>query len=358
MDSLQNYPLSARIANGLVSYCSYIVKMVWPENLAVLYPYPGVFPTWQIIGAVFFLVIATCLIIWTVKPYPYLTTGWFWYLGTLVPVIGLVQVGVQAMADRYTYVPIIGVLIMVAWGVPELLKKWRYRNAALAAVTAIVLCIFSLVTWKQVQYWQNSITLFTHALDVTKNNYTAHSNLGHSLLTQGKLEEAIHHYSEALRICQNCYDENNNLGIALQEQGRIEEAISHYGEAIRLNPYYIKAYVNLGEALASQGKFAEAMAVFSKALQINPDSAEVHYNAGTILLSRGDFDEAIYHFRESIRVKPDHAKAYNNLGSALFLQGRTDEAVRSFQYALLLRPDYILAQENLKDALAQQKKNR
>jgi Flp pilus assembly protein TadD len=356
--SLQSYPLSARIANALVSYCSYIGKIVWPENLAVLYPHPGMLPPWQVIGAVIFLVITTSLIIRTAKRYPYLTTGWLWYLGTLVPVIGLVQVGVQAMADRYTYVPIIGVLIMVAWGVPELLKKWRYRNAALATLTVIILCIFSFVGWKQVQYWRNSITLFTHALDVTTNNYIAHSNLGHSLLAQGKLEEAIHHYSEAVRICPNCYEENNNLGIALQGQGRVEEAISHYVEAIRLNPNNIKAYVNLGEALASQGKLTEAMAFFSQALQIKPDSAEVHYNVGTMLLSRGDFDKAIYHFRESIRIKPDYAKAYNNLGNALLLQGEIDEAIRSFQQALLSKPDYTLAQKNLDDALAQRKKKR
>jgi len=356
MGSLQSCPLSARIANSIVSYCGYIGKIVWPENLAVLYPYPGILPTWQVIGAVIFLVITTSLIIRTAKRYPYLTTGWLWYLGTLVPVIGLVQVGVQDMADRYTYVPIIGVLIMVAWGVPELLKKWRHRNAALATLAVIILCIFSFVTWKQVQYWQNSITLFTHALDVTSNNYTAHGNLGHSLLTQGKVEEAIHHYSEALRICPNCYDENNNLGIALQEQGRVEEAISHYVEAIRLNPNYIKAYVNLGEALASQGKFTEAMAFFSKALQIKPDSAEVHYNIGTMLLSRGNFNEAIYHFREAIRIKPDYAKAYNNLGSALLLRGETDEAIRSFQQALLLRPDYTIAQKNLNDVVAMHNK--
>ncbi|MGZ3593124.1 MAG: tetratricopeptide repeat protein [Syntrophales bacterium] len=356
--SLQNYPLLVRIENALVSYCSYIGKMVWPENLAVLYPHPGMLPPWQVVGAVLFLVITTSLVIRTAKRYPYLTTGWLWYLGTLVPVIGLVQVGVQAMADRYTYVPIIGLLITVAWGAPELLKKWRYRNAALATLAVIILCIFSFVSWKQAQYWRNSITLFTHALDVTTNNDTAHSNLGHSLLKQGKLEEAIHHYSEAVRICPKCYEENNNLGIALQEQGRVEEAISHYVEAIRLNPNYIKAYVNLGEALASQGKFTEAMAFFSQALQIKPDSAEVHYNIGTMLLSPGDFDKAIYHFRESIRIKPDYAKAYNNLGNALLLQGKIDEAIRSFQQALLLKPDYTLAQKNLNDALAHQKRNR
>ena len=353
--SLQSYPLSARIANAIVSYCGYIGKIVWPENLAVLYPYPGMLPTWQVIGAVLFLVITTSLIIRTAKRYPYLTTGWLWYLGTLVPVIGLVQVGVQAMADRYTYVPIIGVLIMVAWGVPELLKKWRHRNAALATLAVIILCIFSFVTWKQVQYWQNSITLFTHALDVTSNNYTAHGNLGHSLLTQGKIEEAIHHYSEALRICPNCYDENNNLGIALQEQGRVEEAISHYVEAIRLNPNYIKAYVNLGEALASQGKFTEAMALFSKALQIKPDSAEAHYNLGTMLLSHGNLMKPFITFGNlsaSSRTMQRHTTIWE---TPCFCEAKLMKPLQ-LSGGAAYQPDYKLAQENLNDALAMHNK--
>ena len=271
MGSLQSYPLSARIANALVSYCGYIGKMVWPENLAVLYPYPGMLPTWEVIGAVLFLVITTFLIIRTAKRYPYLTTGWLWYLGTLVPVIGLVQVGVQAMADRYTYVPLIGVLIMVAWGVPELLKKWRHRNAALATLAVIILCIFSFVTWKQVQYWQNSITLFTHALDVDNQITILLTAIwGIVCSRRENLKRPSIIIPKPFGFVQIATDENNNLGIALQEQGRVEEAISHYVEAIRLNPNYIKAYVNLGEALASQGKFTEAMAVFSKALQIKP----------------------------------------------------------------------------------------
>ena len=392
MGSLQSYPLSTRIANALVSYCGYIGKMVWPADLAVLYPYPGMLPTWEIVAAVFFLGVATFLIIRTAKRYPYLTTGWLWYLGTLVPVIGLIQVGAQAMADRYTYMPLIGVSIVIAWGVPELLRKWQYRNAVLATLAVIILCIFSFVTRKQVQYWQSSITLFKHTLDKTTNNpmmlnnmgnalkglgrldeaishyaeaarinpnyADAQYNLGNTLHEQGHLEEAISHYSKALRINPNYTDAHNDLGNVLHEQGHFEEAISHYTEAIRIKPNYIKAYVNLGEALASQRKFTEAMEVFSKALQIKPDSAEVHYNVGTMLLSRGDFDQAIYHFREAIRVKPDYAKAYNNLGNALLYQGRFNEAIESYREALRLRPDYIMARENLANALAAHNKKR
>jgi Tfp pilus assembly protein PilF len=322
--SLQSFPLTTRIANALVSYCGYIGKMIWPENLAVLYPHPGMLPAWKVIGAVLFLGITTFLIIRAVKRLPYLTMGWLWYLGTLVPVIGLVQVGVQAMADRYTYIPIIGILIMVAWGVPELLKKWRHRNAALATVAVITLSIFSYVTWKQVGYWQNSVTLFKHTLEKTTNNPIMQNNLGNTLEAEGRLDEAIAHYTESLRIDPNLADSYNNIGLALTKQGRADEAIPN----------------------------------FLKAIRISANHAVAHYNLGTVLASQGKLDEAIYHFRESIRISPDYAKAYNNLGNVLLMQGKIDEAIDSYHEALRISPDYVMAQENLKNALAQQKKNR
>ncbi|MGD1152248.1 MAG: tetratricopeptide repeat protein [Syntrophales bacterium] len=317
--SLQSFPLTTRITNALVSYCGYIGKMIWPADLAVLYPHPGMLPTWEVIGSVFFLGITTFLIIRNVKRLPYLATGWLWYLGTLVPVIGLVQVGVQAMADRYTYVPLIGVSIMVSWGVPEFLKKWRHRNAALATVAVITLSIFSFVTWKQVGYWQNSTTLFKHTLEKTTNNPIMLNNMGNVLEGEGRLDEAISHYTEALRIDPNLSDSYNNMGLALTKRGSADEAIPN----------------------------------FLKAIRINPNHAAAHYNLGTVLASRGKLDEAIYHFRESIRIKPDHAKAYNNLGNALLYQGRFDEAIESYREALRINPDYVMAHENLKNALAQ-----
>ena len=322
--SLQSFPLTTRIANALVSYCGYIGKILWPENLALLYPHSGMPPVWKVIGAVLFLGIITFLIIRTVKRFPWLTVGWLWYLGTLVPVIGLVQVGMQAMADRYTYVPIIGVLIMVAWGVPELLEKWRHRNTALATVTVVMLCIFSFVTWKQVGYWQNNTTLFKHTLEKTTNNPIMLNNMGNVLEEQGGIDQAIAHYTEAVRIDPNLAESYNNIGLALTKQGRPDEAISN----------------------------------FLKAIRINPNHAAAHYNLGTLLASRGEIGEAIYQFRESIRISPDYAKAYNNLGNALLYQGRLDEAIASYREALRLNPDYTLAQENLRNALAAQKKFR
>jgi tetratricopeptide (TPR) repeat protein len=281
-------------------------------------------PAWEIVGAVFLLGITTFLIIKARNGYPYLTTGWLWYLGTLVPVIGLVQVGVQAMADRYTYVPLIGIAVIVAWGVPELLKKWVHRNAALATMALLILLIFSVIAWKQVQYWQDSITLFTRTLAVTTNN----------------------------PIMQN------NLGNALEDQGRLGEAIAHYAEALRIDPSLADSYNNIGLALTKLGKSDEAVPNFFKAIGINPSHAAAHYNLGTVLASRGKLDEAVYHFRESIRIKPDYAKAYNNLGNVLLIQKKVDEAIDCYREALHIQPDYRLARDNLKDALVRLNKQR
>jgi len=358
LSSFQAMPLNVRIENALTSYVHYIGKMVWFKNLAVFYPLPGMLPVWQVLAAVLLLLAITLFVIWMARQYPYLIVGWLWYLGTMIPVIGIVQVGAQSMADRYTYVPMIGILIMLAWGLPEFVKRWPYHKAALGILTGLIISILMMGTWIQVRYWQNSITLFKHTLDITSNNYIADSNLGHSLLLQGKIEEAIYHYSESLRIYPNGDEEHNNIGMALQEQGRFQEAVNHYNEAIRINPNYIKAYINLGGAFAGQGKFSDAMKLYSEALRIKPDSAEIHYNLGTLLAYQGKIEEAIIHFRETARIKPDHAKAYNNLGSALLLRGKVDDAVDSFRQALRLVPDDKIAQENLKNALILQKKSR
>jgi tetratricopeptide (TPR) repeat protein len=316
--SLQSYPLPARIANALVSYCAYIWKTIWPENLAVLYPHPDTLPASEVLGAVLILSIVTLTIVCKARCHPYLATGWLWYLGTLVPVIGLVQVGLQSMADRYMYVPLIGLSITVAWGVPDLLKKWRHRNAAIAAPAFIILSSFSFVTWKQVQYWQNSITLFTHTLTVTTNNPLILSNMGN----------------------------------ALEEEGRIDEAIAYYARSLLVDPNMADSYNNMGTALTKLGRFDEAITNFFKALRVNPRHAAAHTNLGTVMALQGKLDEAIYHLRESIRIKPDYAKAYNNLGNALLLQRKIDQATDSYREALRLNPDYTTARENLQKALA------
>ena len=329
---LSAIPLKLRVENALVSYVAYIGKMLWPARLAVFYPYPQSLPAWLVAGAFLALVGISLAVIRAGPRHPYLPVGWFWYLGTLVPVIGLIQVGDQAMADRYTYIPLIGLFIIVAWGVPDLLLRWPLRRIVLpspfltrialpAAASAVILAC-AITAKGQFQYWEDSTTLWTHALAVTTRNNIAHNNLGASLADQGKTDEAIAHYSEALRIKSDYADAHNNLGVALADEGKLDEAIAHYFEALRIRPDYADAHSNLGIALANEGKLDEAIAQFAEALRINPDSAKAHNNLGVALASQGKLDEAIAHFNEALRINPDYADAHKNLGVALVQQGQ------------------------------------
>ncbi|MDH4207117.1 MAG: tetratricopeptide repeat protein, partial [Desulfobacteraceae bacterium] len=252
--STASVPMKLRIANALVSYVRYIIKMIWPQNLAVYYPYPHALPAWQVIGAFLLLVIVTFLAFRWVRLTPYFTVGWLWYIGTLFPVIGLVQAGLwPAMADRFTYVPLIGLFIVIAWGVPDFVGRWRYRKAGFIAVSTALVPIFMVMTWLQLRHWQNGVTLFTHNVRVTYNNSLAHKELGNALEQQGNLDKAILHYSKALKINPNYAEAHNNLGYILACQKHYKEAIDHYTEAIRIKPSYTEAHNNLGTALLYQG---------------------------------------------------------------------------------------------------------
>jgi tetratricopeptide (TPR) repeat protein len=343
-------PLDIRIANALVSYMRYIGKMIWPHELAVYYPYFGIQPAWHVVGAGLFLVGLSVLLISTVRRYPYLAVGWLWYLGTLVPVIGLIQVGGQSMADRYTYIPLIGLFILIAWGGAGLLERWLSRRV-LALSAGVVLLGILTCSWLQVRHWKDSITLFTHAIGVTVNNALAHNSLGSALAWEGRLEEAESHYREALRIMPNQAIAHYNLGVTLATKGRYEEAIAHYKEALRIKPDYADAHNNLGVALKSQWKFEEAESQFYEALRIEPDYALAHYNLGIVLVSQGRYEEAIGHYLEALWIDPDDAKAHYNLGNALMHQGRLEEAITHFSEALRINPDSAKMQYRLGVAL-------
>ncbi|MGD9269797.1 MAG: tetratricopeptide repeat protein [Syntrophobacterales bacterium] len=351
LKSLEAFPLTTRIANALISYLSYIGKMIWPHNLAVYYPHSGSIPVWQAAGAGLTLICVTVLVIWTARKRPYLAVGWLWYLGTLVPVIGLVQVGSQAMADRYTYLPLVGLFIALAWGVPCLFAGWRHRQSMLAILATIVLVSFTVCTWLQLRHWQNSITLFQHTLQVTTNNHFAHNNLGVALAQDDRLNEAISHYSEALRLKPGAFEVHNNLANALAAQGSVDEAIQHYFEALRLEPDYDKAHNNLGNVLAGTGRGEEAIIHYSEAIKINPDYAGAHYNLANALAAQGSVDEAIQHYFEALRILPDWAGAHNNLGVSLEKSGKLKEAIAHYHEALRIRPDYAKARNNLERAL-------
>jgi Flp pilus assembly protein TadD len=337
--SLELLPLKIRIANAFVSYATYLWKMIWPLHLAVFYPHPSMVGIWKLFGAGLFVVSLSVLVIRLARKCPYLPVGWFWYLGTLVPVIGVIQVGAQAMADRYTYVPLIGVFIILAWGVPDLLARWRYRRIALAISLGLILPVLMARAWLQVQHWQNTMTLFAHALEVTDHNYLAHTHVGGVLVSRGDLDRGIVHYTKALRIKPNYSLAHYNLGIALDRKGKLDEAIAHYSDALRAKPDYSKAHSNLGVALARQGNLDEAINHFRKALQIEPDLAEVHYNLGRALALKGRLHEAIVHYSEVVRIMPDLSQGHYNLGIALVQEGKLSEGIKHLETAVRLEPD-------------------
>jgi tetratricopeptide (TPR) repeat protein len=317
-------PMSLRVANALVSYVGYIGKMIWPGNLAVFYPPPGILPGWQVAAAGLFLVFVSILVIWAVRLRPYLAVGWLWYLGTLVPVIGLVRTGLWPdMADRFAYVPLIGLFIMIAWGVPEVVAGWHYRKIGLATTGAALLSILMVTTWLQVRYWKNSITLFERALEVTSNNYVAHLNLGIALRFKGKLDDAIYHYNEALRIKPDYALAHNNLGVALKNKGQLREAKYHYIEALQINPDYAQAHNNMGVVLGMQGKLVEAADHFYQALRINPDYAGAHYNLGKVQAEQGRFKEAYGHFSQAVKLRPDDTNARISLQKIKHIVGKS-----------------------------------
>jgi tetratricopeptide (TPR) repeat protein len=312
--STVSVPMKLRIGNALVSYVSYIQKMVWPHNLVVYYPYPQMLPLWQVAGAGFLLVCISLLVLRALKSKPYLALGWLWYMGTLVPVIGLVQAGLwPATADRFTYVPLIGLFIVIAWGAPEIITKLHYKRVVLIVSATIVLSAFMICTWYQVRHWQNSVALFTHNLNVNYDNIIAHYELGNALKQQGKFDKALFHYSKALQINPNFAEVHNNLGHTLACQKDYKNAIYHYNEALRIKPKYTEAHNNLGTALAYQGNFKDAVYHFNKALEINPNYAGAYYNLGKLSANQGKIEKAILFYQKALELNPGMTQALYNL---------------------------------------------
>jgi len=349
-------PFGTRVENALVSYVSYLWKMVWPVGLGVFYPYRIQVPALEWLGALAVLVGISMGVIWASRRRPYLGVGWLWYLGTLVPVIGLVQVGEQAMADRYTYVPLIGVFVMGVWGVGELVASRRRVLWGAVGLVGVVLLGCMVRTWIQVGYWKNGITLFEHALEVAQDSALAHNNLGVALAEEGKLEESIPHYQQALQINPRYERAHYNLGLAMARQGKLDDAMTHYQEALRINPRFSVAHNNLGVMLAQQGRQEEAIAHYREALRFTPDHVTAHFNLGLALAVKGEPDEAIFHYREALRLDPKYADAHDNLGIVLASQGKFEEAITHYRQALRLNPESANAYYNLGVVLARQNK--
>ena len=278
---------------------------------------------------------------------PFLLVGWFWFLGTLVPVIGLVQVGVQSMADRYTYLPSIGIFIMCVWGVSGLMESVPRRRIMLACTGSIILTCLSFVTWIQLGYWQNSKTLFSHAILVTKQNHVAHCNLGTALLDEDRLNEAAAEYKKALDIWPTYPDTLNNLGVVCARKGWVKEAIGYYGEAIKADPECLLAYMNIADNLIKIGWLSDAASYLSQALLVNPDHGGAHSVMGIILARLEKTDKAIAHLIRTIDICPDCPEPRNNLGRILALKGDFEGAIEQLEIAIEIRPDYAEARNNL-----------
>ncbi len=324
--SLALYPLHLRIVNALVSYASYIGKMIWPVNLAVIYPYPGVFPAWQVWVACLMLSGMSFLALKNYKSRPWLLVGWLWYLGTLVPVIGLVQAGSQAMADRYTYIPLIGMFIILTWGLSDLLERYRIKHFVFTIIATAILSALIAVSWNQVGYWKNSMTLFEHTLDVTKNNYIAHNNLGHRLLELGKTDEALRHFTKSIEINSEFEIAYLNLGLAFSRQGKLDQAINHYSKALQIKPNYTDAHNNIGNVWYRLGKADIAYKHYLEAIKINPAYAEGYNNLGAASIRLGDLKRAVFFFRRALKINPEFIGAQNNLTNTLSaLEKRNDK---------------------------------
>jgi tetratricopeptide (TPR) repeat protein len=314
---LDAYPLLFRISNAFISYVSYVGKMIWPSNLAIIYPYNIILPTLNILAAILIVLGISLLAVRFFKSRPWFIVGWFWYLGTLIPVIGLVQVGTQSMADRYTYIPLIGLFIILAWALFEFLARWSYQKLRFAVITLGVAGVLMAIAWQQVGYWKNSVTIFKRAVDVTDKNFVAHNNLGHGLLMQGKTTEAFEHFKKSSEINPKFAIAHLNLGLALSEQKKYAEAIQSFTKAVEEKPNFAIAYNLIGKTQSQIGKSDQAIQNYLKAININPKYVEAYNSAGVALIRMGKPRRAIAFFREALRLDPDYYAAQRNLDKTL-----------------------------------------
>ena len=316
--------LDVRVANAMISYLRYIKKMIYPSGLAVFYPYHSLSLLLAIAYFVI-LVLITVAVIYLGRRRRYLPVGWFWYVGTLVPVIGIVQVGSQSMADRYTYVPLTGLFIIIAWGASDILAKWRYQKVVLGICSATVITGLLISTRMQVRHWRDSFTLFEHTLAVTEDNSITHNHYGAFLVEQGRYEKALAQFDEALRISPGYHAARKNKGAAFIDMGRFDEAVATFNELLRVAPDWPNAHYWLGVAYARKGTYHQAVGPFKEALRLRPDWPEAYNDLALVYLLLGNYDLAIENYRQALRLRPDYPQAINNLKIAIVKQQQLSE---------------------------------
>ena len=337
MRSSEFSSLYFRIANALVSYFEYLRNMLWPSGLSVFYPHPGnALPIWKPLACTIVLVVVTIWVVKGIRRAPYLAVGWFWYLGTLVPVIGIVQVGEQAMADRYTYVPLIGIFIAIAWSLPEQIKTRKEK--LLPILSGIVISLLIALTWIQVSHWKNSITLFKHAINVTDTKYlgvaTIHAFLGDAYHREGELGIAITEFKKSLDLDPSHLYSLNNLAATLAEQGNLKEGLGYAQKLSRLQPDYTPGLITMGNILEETGKLDQAQIYYEQVLERDSDSFENYLNLANILYSKGNLKGAVPHYKKVVTLNPNLLEAHYNLGNIFGQLGQPIDAKKEFEQAI------------------------
>ena len=349
-----NLPLEDRLANAVASYSKYLGKTIWPTDLAIFYPHPEIrypisaqWPTWIIALSTLGLIAMSVCAVRQAKSRPFLISGWFWYLGTLVPVIGLVQVGTQAMADRYTYIPLIGIFVGVVWLVAELADRVRYGKHLAAGGILFVIGACAIITRSQLPHWRDSFNIFQHAVSVTTHNAPALANLGTEYFKRGDYDHAVQLFNDALEADPHFANASYSLGLVAQKRGKGDEAANHYRSAIQIRPDHVLSHHNLGLVLWLQDKDGEAETCFLEALRQKPDFLEANLNLGNLLLEQGRPLDGQTYFAAALRLKPNHISAHMGLALTLKMQGRLTDAESELRHVLTIEPEHLEAMLNL-----------
>lgn len=349
-------PMALRIENAIVSYVMYLWKMIWPANLTGYYPYPYMVPFWQLIGSLGILGIISVLAVKNIFRAPYFIVGWLWFLGTLVPVSGIMQGGLwPQIAERWAYVPYIGIFISIAWGVPELVYNWRYRKIGLSIVSVLVLLVLMTITWRQAGYWKEGLTLFSHDILVNPNNIIAHAHLGEAYSGKGMHEDAILHYKIVLERRPNDWLTMHNIARAYNNLGETDKSIYYYSEAIKVEPDHTESHFKLGSLYAEQGEIDKAINHLTYVINHDPEHFRAYYNLGIVYARKGDMNKAIDCLSSSLKISPEDPETHNSLGVVLMNQGRTHDAIGHFKEALRLDSDFQEARNYLSAAMKVEK---
>ena len=348
-------PLALRMQNALVSSLTYIGKMFWPAHLAVFYPYPEVVSPWHTGLAGVVLIGITAYACLGLRKRPYFIVGWLWFLGTLVPISGIVQVGLwPALADRWAYVPSIGLFMIIVWGGYECMERWcgqAFKSAAVAVASVLIISL-SIVSHRQVEVWENGISLFEHAIEHTEGNFVAHNNLGAELYREERSERALFHYHEAARLNANYFFAYINIGIDYFCLEKFEDAETWFAKALAINPRFAGGHQKMAATKFQLGKVKEALEHYGLAVEFDPQNKTIHNDFGCLLMAIGQPGKAVHFFRNALQLDPDYADANHNIGVAYLNLGQTENAAQHFEKALATKPEYAQEQQKLKETLA------